>query len=154
MSLDQIELALATHGIGTWLLREDTILLKGLLPQKPSNSSAESQGQTKSTLHDGFTLFPKLPPELRCKIWEHALPGSQIIEFYCYQRFNSNPDILEAAASSQRPLVRLIKTCKEPSEVVKGHYRSISPRAFGVRRLPPTALFRVHPAHDVIRISG
>jgi len=27
-----------------------------------------------------FTLFPKLPPELRLKIWEIALPGSRIVK--------------------------------------------------------------------------
>jgi hypothetical protein len=29
-----------------------------------------------------FTLFPKLPIELRLKIWEEALPGPRIIEIH------------------------------------------------------------------------
>lgn len=27
-----------------------------------------------------FTLFPKLPPELRCRIWKNALPGRRFVQ--------------------------------------------------------------------------
>ncbi len=30
-----------------------------------------------------FTLFPKLPLELRRLIWRHSLPGPRIVYIYC-----------------------------------------------------------------------
>lgn len=35
----------------------------------------------QQTMASQFSLFPILPPELRLKIWEYALPGPRIIEF-------------------------------------------------------------------------
>lgn len=32
--------------------------------------------------HAKFTLFPKLPVELRRTIWRHSLPGSRLVEVF------------------------------------------------------------------------
>jgi 2EXR family len=44
-------------------------------------------------LADGFVFFPKLPPELHCKIWHYALPGPRYVEIRSKDTFwwNGNP---------------------------------------------------------------
>ncbi|KAF8860144.1 hypothetical protein BDZ45DRAFT_741750 [Acephala macrosclerotiorum] len=42
-------------------------------------SQKEAGIHTRWTL-DEFTLFPKLPIELRLKIWNEALPGPRVVE--------------------------------------------------------------------------
>jgi hypothetical protein len=47
-------------------------------------SSASSTISAKSHSGTKFTVFPKLPPELRVKIWKYALPeGPRVIEVCC-----------------------------------------------------------------------
>ena len=52
-----------------------------------------------STTLDKFTLFPKLPAEMRCKIWFHSLSGPRIVEvdlesqgeWFCRQESQGRP---------------------------------------------------------------
>jgi hypothetical protein len=47
-----------------------------------SNIHSISTALIKSGAVGGFVRFPKLPPELRFKIWKTCLPSQRIVEFY------------------------------------------------------------------------
>lgn len=75
-----------------------------------------------------FTNFPELPSELRCLIWEMALPSSRIILLE-HKRTKPNPQSLEGAlridrlgfrADSIPPSVLFV--CKEAHEEASRHY--------------------------------
>jgi hypothetical protein len=159
MSIDQIELSLAIHGLGSFMCRENAVLLKSLTVkyldlQKANTTNANNQSHETLNKQDEFRVFPNLPLELRRIIWKHALPGSQVIDLYRYSRYTEGFDGLEVAPSSQRPLVRLMKACHEAYEVVRSHYHPINPRAFGVKRSSPGAILLMDPNLDIVNLDG
>ena len=76
---------------------------------------------TKSPISDTeqrFTLFPKLPTELRRKIWKHALPGPRVVPL-C---------LIRSLRRGQRPcrvtnvLITINRACHEALDVVNKNY--------------------------------
>jgi hypothetical protein len=56
-----------------------TPLPKSALPLPlPPPLTNPAKSNLSVELERKFTLFPKLPPELRLKIWRYAIPGKQI----------------------------------------------------------------------------
>lgn len=153
MTLDEIQLALMPPlCAGAPSSKENAVLLHSMSGkfaelQRVHLSKVNGRGDAR------FTLFPKLPPELRRIIWEHALPGGQIIELYCGYRSAPQDGRLEVTAASQRPLGRLSRACHEAREVVRGHYQTIHPRALGVDFLPPRARLLFDPIYDIINLG-
>ncbi|KAG4420692.1 hypothetical protein IFR04_006180 [Cadophora malorum] len=45
-----------------------------------SSSEVAATGMDVPIIFDKFTLFPKLPAEMRCKIWFYSLPGPRVVE--------------------------------------------------------------------------
>ncbi|TGO47386.1 hypothetical protein BCON_0280g00130 [Botryotinia convoluta] len=111
----------------------------------------------KRSSYDTFTCFPRLPLELRRKIWLHALPGPRTISLHLATNLYSG---LEWSEDSRSPIITatlsfdddsradlspdyLLWTCRESSEVFLKHYhrpRGFRPvdgeyhRLFGTRR--------------------
>jgi hypothetical protein len=111
------------------------------------SSKAEFSKKTSitATKDEKFTLFPKLPTELRLMIWKHALPtdldehGRRIITIWPYLapalNYNSkykpdlskfgvifNPDDLISAACFE---VSLLSTCKKSRKVYLEEFKNI-----------------------------
>ncbi|KAE8446900.1 hypothetical protein EG329_011531 [Mollisiaceae sp. DMI_Dod_QoI] len=70
-----------------------------------------------------FTCFPQLPPEVRLKIWEAALPESQIIYIFLASTPKSNSPQLVAEASEKDALQSLYFTCKDSHNTLKARYK-------------------------------
>lgn len=79
-----------------------------------------------------FTCFPKLPLELRLKIWREALPGRRIIEIsthYDLRRYNPYPRSVSFWSPSQtvspphpRSIYHIMQACKESYVIVSKRY--------------------------------
>jgi hypothetical protein len=69
-----------------------------------------------------FTLFPKLPPEIRHMIWRYALPGERIFEVEVLPVDFPRPKDLR---SSHAPLLKLLHVCREAFSVVHQDYRKL-----------------------------
>jgi len=54
------------------------------MASKPTSSSSKKDEQTQETnsrnVVQQFTIFPELPLELRCKIWNFALPAPRVLQ--------------------------------------------------------------------------
>ena len=72
-----------------------------------------------------FTLFPKLPIELRLKIWREALPGPRIIEAYYDYHESSDGDISDGVIRINQPPPVLLSVCFESREETLRQYISI-----------------------------
>jgi hypothetical protein len=150
MSIDHIELLLVSYCPGP--SRKNAILLKRLFDEyKEIDNGKLVRNRIQHSKR--FTLFPKLPPELRRCIWNQALPGPQVIELYHHKMVNGL-DRIEVATSSQVRLVRLMKVCHEAKETVKSNFRSVDARAFGVQTLPIGATILVNYFQDVLNLDG
>ncbi|KAF8860147.1 hypothetical protein BDZ45DRAFT_741754 [Acephala macrosclerotiorum] len=91
-----------------------------------SSSSASVATQLASTNVpaplEKFTLFPKLPIELRLKIWDEAMPGPRVIELLVHHGRNGmgdpgiaytdckTPSILHASRESRNHVLKKYKT--------------------------------------------
>jgi hypothetical protein len=101
-----------------------TLILSTDHCDNPSPSSLEAM--TKSPISDTeqkFTLFPKLPTELRHKIWKHALPGPRVVPL-CINR---------SLRRRQRPccvtnaLITIRRACHEALDIVHKNYDKYVP---------------------------
>jgi hypothetical protein len=72
-----------------------------------------------------FTLFPKLPVELRLKIWRAALPGPRIIEAYYDYEESVNGDISDGVIRTNQPPPVLLSVCHESREETLRKYITI-----------------------------
>jgi hypothetical protein len=70
------------------------------------------QDLPKSSM-SSFTCFKELPPELRLKIWEHALPGRRVVDI--------NLSISRDRITTAKPPI-LLFVCFESRSVVLDHY--------------------------------
>jgi 2EXR family len=71
-----------------------------------------------------FTLFPKLPAELRVKIWKNALPGPRVIPLcISYDVFDST--VHQCRSTSGLIIIRL--ACHEALDVVQKSYDKYVP---------------------------
>lgn len=77
------------------------------LPQKDQGSSKKMHPSEDGKLED-FHLFPRLPVELRCMIWEKGLAMAQYA--------NMNP--LSVKAPLTKPVIAISQTCREAYAVV------------------------------------
>ncbi|KUJ22822.1 uncharacterized protein LY89DRAFT_763295 [Mollisia scopiformis] len=68
-----------------------------------------------------FTCFPRLPAELRLKIWKHSLPGPRIITMYMELR--AGHDLLKARAPEESELNALYYACKDSHNVLKAAFK-------------------------------
>jgi 2EXR family len=69
-----------------------------------------------------FTLFPRLPTEIRQMIWKYALPGERIFEVF--YRANYFPRLQDLRASNA-PLLQLISVNREALSVALQDYRKL-----------------------------
>jgi hypothetical protein len=68
-----------------------------------------------------FTLFPKLPPEMRLKIWKHALPGPRFVP-YCPGR---NRQCVGRRCSAVNSTIKTTYACSESFQVVQSAYEKL-----------------------------
>jgi hypothetical protein len=78
-------------------------------------AAVEEQNQLEQ-----FTCFEELLPELRDKIWSHALPVSQVIELY---RNNSAVYNSHMSRDARKTLINLLTACPESYALVKRCYK-------------------------------
>lgn len=83
-------------------------------------STQRNTSQGSAIVCTEFHYFPKLPIELRLKIWKDALPGPRLVEivstdWMCYEHSPWRPACLEVAPSA-------FFACKESKEVTLKHY--------------------------------
>ena len=97
-----------------------------------------------------FTCFEQLIPELREKIWNHALPGPQIIELYRNKTAIYNGQMPQDIS---KILITLLTTCLESYEVVKRHYTCMGFDVGTVQTIKyPTILVR--PNIDILYFTA
>lgn len=82
--------------------------------QGEREGGVEMEGAVESE----FTLFPRLPIELRFKIWKYALPGPRIVKI----EFNIETDQWFCPFESQSESSSLSRTNKESREVYHKNY--------------------------------
>ncbi|KAE9376632.1 hypothetical protein N431DRAFT_501443 [Stipitochalara longipes BDJ] len=58
-----------------------------MVQHESSTAVGKSQNSNRSHALQKFKLFPKLPPELRDKVWKFAAPGPQIVSVYAGMSF-------------------------------------------------------------------
>lgn len=90
----------------------------------------DSQDESIGVKLETFTLFPKLPIELRLKIWKYALPNSRVVEVMLSgdgsQRQGHMLYIFRSTAS-QEFSTWLLKTCQTSRKVFLESYRQPQP---------------------------
>lgn len=110
----------------------------------PSQNLTETQLESMSSIHSSvsemqilanmllsavslnqFIFFPKLPIELRLKIWREALPGPRIIEAYYDYHESSDGDISNGVIRTNQPPPVLLSVCFESREEALRQYISI-----------------------------
>lgn len=69
----------------------------------------------------GFHLFPRLPPELRRKIWRHGLPAPRVVNFDFISRFRNPPPHFETNYGPPS----LLHVCRESREVALESYELV-----------------------------
>jgi 2EXR family len=125
---------------------KSTETMEGLL-QNMQTSAIEIESQTEGHLKSKepiFDLFPRLPPELRVKIWKIALPGPRIVEVYLDQvddlsrgvhdviRVSTPPPVLMHVNFESRMVAREkywlpLNECSRNSTLLSGDYAFIDP---------------------------
>lgn len=70
---------------------------------------------------DSFTLFPKLPPEIRFMVWELLLPDRRIVEID--QNYLSIEDITRKLIKEDPPM--LLGICKETRDLIHKKYQTV-----------------------------
>jgi hypothetical protein len=113
------------------------VLELSLLLQKISSQFKEEE-QSKAQTGDKevltvFTLFPKLPIELRCKVWTYSIPGPRIIEIYSGKfdrvvRSNHFFTNLNIAKATHKVLGSLLAVNTESRDFVASRYNIIRGR--------------------------
>jgi len=80
-----------------------------------------------TTRHRGtFTLFPKLPIELRHQIWEYALPPGRILCLgRAARRSRSRPDLLELCQLGKEINTPLDQVCQESWKVLSSNLHRV-----------------------------
>jgi hypothetical protein len=68
-----------------------------------------------------FTVFPKLPPEMRLKIWKHALPGPRVVPYVPGRRRQCVGKRCSAANST----IKITYVCRESYQVVQSAYEKL-----------------------------
>jgi hypothetical protein len=68
-----------------------------------------------------FTVFPKLPPEMRLKIWKHALPGPRVVPYVPGRRRQCVGKRCSAVNSS----IKITYVCRESYQVVQSAYEKL-----------------------------
>ncbi|KAG4428547.1 hypothetical protein IFR05_015972 [Cadophora sp. M221] len=84
----------------------------------PKNNKPGQEGLSQKLAT--FTLFPKLPLELRTMVWKLALPGCRILEMHYF-----GPWCLGRswdAKKSQKAVLHIAKSCTEANRVVAKRY--------------------------------
>ena len=81
-----------------------------------------------------FTLFPKLPPELRLRVWHHTLPGPRIIHLLGHasgEHCNLVPPDSQSLSSYPPSHPAILSVCQESRAYALQFYAII----YGPRRL-------------------
>lgn len=77
---------------------------------------------------DAFKHFPKLPPELRTRIWKYALPPGRLVRIF-YTEINypsgtySNDDLGQTTFTSNTPVPALLHACAESRQAASQVYK-------------------------------
>lgn len=96
-------------------LRQETVVLKNEVVTSLINSSA-AHTLGISRLRAGsatFTLFPKLPLELRRKVWLAALFTPQVVSLHHVRRYNRSDARNELKFVPSAPRCRINQVCRE-----------------------------------------
>ncbi|KAH8765697.1 hypothetical protein F5882DRAFT_414097 [Hyaloscypha sp. PMI_1271] len=68
-----------------------------------------------------FTVFPKLPPEMRLKIWKHALPGPRVVPYVPGRR----RQCVGKRCSAVNSTIKITYVCRESYQVVRSAYEKL-----------------------------
>jgi hypothetical protein len=110
-------------------------------------SSASSTISAKSHSGTTFTVFPKLPPELRVKIWEYALPEAPRFIKFCYEGWPHCERRFKIGREGSYPATSLLLVSVEARTVAIKAY----PLAFRSFHLNPV---RFNFEKDTLYFSG
>ena len=97
-----------------------------------------------------FTCFKDLSPELRDKIWAHALPDSQVIEVF---RTRTNLINYRMPAAACKTLMSLLLTSRDANHLVKLYYKYIDLN-HGSPTVSPAYSMLLSPKNDVLYFTG
>lgn len=124
------------------------------LPLSKSSNQAsrpkESKHVTTASVFevlDNFSLFPKLPPELRQRIWFHALPGTRVLELYRRGMGDYEPVTMSKAAHLS--LLNIFSVCSESRAIVLMHYTPVLLRRMGFREMSRGQTILVNHEQDI-----
>jgi len=90
-----------------------------------ADSASPKSYATIPTIDQEFTCFPKLPIELRLKVWENLLPDPQIIEFY-QEDTPTGPGHAKVGSATQSGFLGLLRACRESRDVVLEKFEKVS----------------------------
>ncbi|KAN0117059.1 hypothetical protein V8E51_003036 [Hyaloscypha variabilis] len=65
-----------------------------------------------------FTLFPKLPPELRDMMWNIAAPGPRIVTVDAGECFNLNTNTFKMRFASDNKVHGMLRACRESRQIM------------------------------------
>lgn len=126
--------------------QNDTIQSSSTLsPNLPTHLNGSTSPAVPVTTDRTFTLFPKLPIELRLIVWEMALPGPRILKS-SLTRTTSGDTCWDLRPSEKSPA--LLFTCQESRAVAEKSYKPVS------LRWPKITVQHVNPSTDIIFVVG
>jgi len=86
-----------------------------------SPSINDTMNPTISDAEPVFTVFPKLPPEMRLKIWKHALPGPRVVPYVPGRR----RQCVGKRCSAINSTIKITYVCRESCQVVQSAYEKL-----------------------------
>jgi len=137
---------------------ELSLLLQQISSQFKEEEQSKAQTSDKEVL-TVFTLFPKLPIELRCKVWTYSIPGPRIIEIYNGKldgvvrsiHFFSN---LHIAKATHKVLGSLLAVNTESRDFVASRYNIIRGRKLGILSMSKHSVFLVDKKRDILYFNN
>ena len=115
-----------------------------------TNSSSFSLTLVVPSSPIAFPQFPKIPTELRLKVWSYCLPGERVVQFYHFdghiRSCQPPPVLLQVCGESRREALRTLKICFATRDRRGGAYFNPSLDIFHIGLL--SQQFFGHPEHS------
>jgi len=103
-----------------------------------------------------FTLFPKLPPELRLKIWTYALPGPRLFPFPTLNPFKRETVEVTRRCQVFNSLITIARVCRESRSVLEDNYQKINITSLARHNTTEqeqnsASVISIHPGHNDVK---
>lgn len=136
MNPTKTETTLAKNTVLTEENGEDSDTPSARIAKKKVALKKNASGKTATPIQDdehdesgdadeeeiSFKLFPKLPPELRLKIWKAALPGPRVVRLSRFQRIGNLGGGMEVIETDHDSLNPLYYACKDSHDTLIASY--------------------------------